>query len=134
SFPIAATDDAAQVDRNPNRISAQSLAEQIARKPKYHAAASCAGGEVGVLKTGARLFNAVDAGGRAAVAHEVQDSCSGHPQNSGQYHYHGLPACLDTGKPHQFIGWALDGFPIYGPLDKTGAYLSNARLDVCHGI
>jgi hypothetical protein len=134
TFPVAASDDAAQIDRNPNRISAQNLAETIARTPKYHAKPSCAGGDVGVLKTGARLFNAVDAAGHDAVAHEVQDSCSGHPQGSGAYHYHGLPACLDNGQPNEFLGWALDGYPIFGPLDSKGVYLSNARLDVCHGI
>jgi hypothetical protein len=134
TFPVAASDDAAQVDRNPNQISPQSLAERIARKPKFHATPKCTGGEVGVMKTGAALFNAVDAQGKDAVAHEVQDSCSGHPQNSGVYHYHGLPACLNSGKSNELLGWALDGFPIFGPHGTNGVYLSNALLDECHGI
>jgi hypothetical protein len=89
------------------------------------------------MKSGAVLFNAVDAQGKDAVAHEVQDSCSGHPQMGGVYHYHGLPACLGFGgtkKHSKVIGWALDGFPIYGPYGDNGNYLSNSELDVCHGI
>ena len=36
-----------------------------------------------------------DADGRDAVAHEVQDSCNGHPQVQGAYHYHSQSACVD---------------------------------------
>jgi YHYH protein len=135
-YPIASSDDAYQVDRNPNRISAYGLSARFATKPKYHATPSCVGGQVGVMTSGVELFSAVDAEDRDAVAHEVQDSCSGHPQQSGVYHYHGLPACIGTGasnKQSKLIGWALDGFPIYGPRGKGGRYLSNADLDECHG-
>jgi hypothetical protein len=136
-FPIQPSDDAYQVDRNPNRISAQVLSLRLTTKPKYHSRPSCtSGGQIGVMTSGVALFNAVDAQDHDAVAHEVQDSCSGHPQQSGVYHYHGLPACIDTGSPtkqSKLIGWALDGFPIYGPRGKGGRYLSNADLDECHG-
>ncbi len=136
AFPVAATDDAATVDRNPNTISAQSIALKLAAKPKRLKRPQCTGGEVGIATNGVAIFNAVDAEGRDAVAHEVQDSCSGHPQGSGVYHYHGLPACLAgaTGNAHsKQIGWAYDGFPIYGPLGERGVYMSNAKLDACHG-
>ena len=89
------------------------------------------------MKSGAALFNAIDAQGKDAVAHEVQDTCSGHPQMSGVYHYHGLPSCIGLGstkKHSKLIGWALDGFPVYGPYGDGGDYLSNAELDRCHGI
>src|SRR5262245_7960888 len=135
-FPIQPSDDAYEVDRNPNRIQSYTLAGKLARKPKYRATPSCVGGQVGVMTNGVELFSAVDAGDKDAVAHEVQDSCNGHPQQSGVYHYHGLPACLDSGNANQQskqIGWALDGFPIYGPRGAGGVYLSNADLDVCHG-
>jgi hypothetical protein len=135
-YPVQPTDDAYQIDRNPNRISAYSLSEKLSAAPKYHGTPSCVGGMVGVMTTGAALFSAVDGENRDAVAHEVQDGCSGHPERSGVYHYHGLPACLGTGasnKPSKLIGWALDGFPIYGPRGKGGRYLSNADLDECHG-
>jgi hypothetical protein len=136
TFPIQPSDDAYQVDRNPNSIRAQTLALALNGKPK-RGKPQCTGGQVGVMKSGAALFNAVDAQGKDAVAHEVQDTCSGHPQMSGVYHYHGLPACVGFGskkKHSKVIGWALDGFPIYGPYGDGGNYLSNAELDVCHGI
>ena len=137
TFPIASSDDAYQVDRNPNSIRAQTLAQVLTAEPKRHKRPTCTGGEVGIMKSGAALFNAIDAQGKDAVAHEVQDTCSGHPQMSGVYHYHGLPACIGFGskkKHSKLIGWALDGFPIYGPYGDGGNYLSNSELDVCHGV
>ena len=137
TFPIQSSDDAYQVDRNPNSIRAQVLSQSLDGEPARRKKPQCTGGQVGVLKSGASLFNAVDAQGKDAVAHEVQDTCSGHPQMSGVYHYHGLPACMGYGskkKHSKVIGWALDGFPIYGPYGDGGNYLSNSELDVCHGI
>jgi hypothetical protein len=71
------------------------------------------------------------------VAHEVQDACGGHPERTGTYHYHAISSCLLKGartNTHSALaGYALDGFPIYGPRGTGGALLSNARLDVCHG-
>jgi hypothetical protein len=136
SFPIASSDDAYAVDRNPNTISAQSVALSLAAHPKRLRRAQCTTGEVGIARNGVAIFNAVDAAGQDAVAHEVQDACSGHPQMSGVYHYHGLPACISsgTGKRHsKLIGWAYDGFPIYGPLGPKGAYMRTSDLDACHG-
>lgn len=135
-FPVSQTDDAYQIDRNPNRIAAYTLNKALNGKPS-RGAPQCVGGAVGVAKSGVAIFNALDAGGRDAVAHEVQDDCSGHPQLAGVYHYHGLPACVSTGskkKRSGLVGWALDGFPIFGPRGEGGDYLSNKELDVCHGI
>jgi YHYH protein len=135
-FPVLPSDDAFQIDRNPNRISSHTVSLTLSTNPRYHASPSCVGGQVGVMTSGVALFSAVDGEDRDAVAHEVQDSCDGHPERTGVYHYHGLPACIDTGKANQqskLIGWALDGFPIYGPRGKGGRYLSNADLDECHG-
>jgi hypothetical protein len=135
-FPVQPSDDAYQVDRNPNRISSHTVSLTLSTNPRYHGSAACVGGQVGIMTSGVALFSAVDGEDRDAVAHEVQDSCGGHPERTGVYHYHGLPACIDTGKVNQqskLIGWALDGFPIYGPRGKNGRYLSNADLDECHG-
>jgi hypothetical protein len=96
------------------------------------------GGEVGILKSGVVLFNAVDAGGRDAVAYEIQDGCDGHPQASDAYHYHSASSCvledLDPGTGQsKLIGYAFDGFGIYGPRDADGNDLTSADLDECHG-
>jgi hypothetical protein len=92
------------------------------------------GGEVGVMLTGVALFNGFDAGARDAGAWEVQDSCSGHPQMEGEYHYHTLSSCIHTVSVHAVIGFALDGFPITGPQVSNGNVLTTRDLDACHGI
>ena len=92
------------------------------------------GGEVGVMTTGVALFDGFDAGGRDAGAWEIQDSCSGHPQNKGEYHYHTLSSCIKDTSVHTVIGYALDGFPITGPMVGSNNILTTSDLDECHGI
>ena len=59
------------------------------------------------------------------------DSCNGHSDKSGVYHYHSIPTCIlsslslptnfpSTSSPSPVLGIALDGFPIIGPYDHTG--------------
>lgn len=135
-YPIQPSDDAYQFDRNPNSISAQSVFQKLRARPSK-GAPQCMGGEAGVAKNGVAIFNGFDAANRDAVAWEVQDHCGGHPQNTGIYHYHNIPACLykgDSKREHSSrVGFAYDGFPIYGPRGSNGKLLTNAKLDVCHG-
>ena len=135
TFPVQQDDPAYQYDRNPNRIAANPLSEDLPANPRRNAEATCIGGEVGVMTSGVRLFNAFDIGGRDAVAHEIQDACDGHPQRTGQYHYHSLSRCLeDNASGHsKLMGWAYDGFGIYGPRGENGATMTTATLDACHG-
>lgn len=106
-------------------------------EPQLAPQPSCAPGAVGVLLSGVVLFNALDAPGRDAVAHEIQDACQGHPQPGGVYRYHNVSQCLldaDPGPgPSTLMGYAIDGFGIYGPRDEQGRELSSADLDECHG-
>ncbi len=137
-FPVSSDDDAYDVDRNPNSIAAQDFTLEIPAAPELADEPSCVGGEVGILKSGVLVFSAFDAGGRDAVAYEVQDSCQGHPQMSSAYHYHSVSDCvledLDSGTGHsKLVGWAFDGFGIYGPRGEDGEELSAAELDECHG-
>ncbi len=135
NFPIASTDPAYQVDRNPNSIKTHTLSVNIAANPVYSDTPTCTGGgEVGVMLTGVPLFNGFDAGLRDAAAHEMQDSCSGHPQESGEYHYHSMSNCFKDKSITTILGYALDGFPITGPTVAKNKYLTTADLDVCHGI
>ena len=130
-YPIASTDDAYTYDRNPNSVKAQAMSITIPAAPKLNATPQCVGGMVGVSLEGPLIFNSVDAGGRDAVAYELQDTCGGHPERTGAYHYHGLSACADKSKQY---GWAFDGLAIWGPVDpSTGNELTNADLDECHG-
>ena len=64
------------------------------------------------------------------------DQCGGHVSPNGAYHYHGCPTCEDVvipGEPDQFIGVALDGFPIYGPYDDNGEVITKDKLNNCNG-
>lgn len=133
-FPIAQSDPAYNYDRNPNSIAAQTLQDILPVQPVYSDTPHCMGGEAGIMLSGVPLFNGFDAEMRDAAAHEVQDSCNGHPQKSGQYHYHSLSACFKDVGVKTVLGYALDGFPITGPLVANGRYLTTANLDECHGI
>jgi len=136
-FPISPGDDAYQVDRNPNPIRAQDVRVVLPLDPLAAPQPTCAPGAVGILLTGVVLFNALDAQGRDAVAHEVQDGCQGHPQRTGVYHYHSVTTCLDDqrlpGGHSALVGYALDGFGIFGGFGEGGTALSSADLDECHG-
>lgn len=131
TYPISATDDAYLYDRNPNSIAAQSLSFTVPVDPVSAANPSCVGGEVGIATSGVPIFNGFDAGGRDAVAREIQDACGGHPQSSGMYHYHGPSACVATGDSELF-GYAFDGFGIFSNVEG-GKSLTNDDLDECHG-
>ena len=133
-FPIQSTDAAYQYDRNPNHIIAHSFTLSLPTNPVFSSTPSCMGGEVGIMLNGVPLFNGFDAEHRDAAAHEVQDSCDGHPQESGEYHYHSLSRCITDIHETTVIGYALDGFPITGPVLPNGNYLTTNDLDECHGI
>jgi hypothetical protein len=138
TFPIPSDSEAYTYDRNPNSISAQDYSLELPANPVEADEATCVGGEVGVLLTGVVLFNAFDAGYTDAVAHLMLDKCQGHPQSTGIYHYHMLSTCLedieDAGSGHSnLIGYAFDGFGIYGHRGEGGVVLTNDDLDECHG-
>jgi hypothetical protein len=133
-FPIASGDPAYKYDRNPNSIKTQPLTYALPASPTYNSTPNCLGGEVGVMLTGIPIFNGFDAGGRDAGAWEVQDGCGGHPQISGEYHYHTLSSCITDISVKTVIGYALDGFPITGPQVAKSNILTTSDLDECHGI
>ena len=135
TFPISPSDPAFTYDRNPNSIQKQAVALTLPADPQLAAQPSCVPmGMIGVALNGVAIFNALDALGRDAVAHEVQDLCSGHPEPRGTYHYHGPSPCLPgETQNEQLIGYAIDGFGIYSMYDANGRELSDADLDPCHG-
>jgi hypothetical protein len=132
-FPISPTDPSYAYDRNPNLITEQSLTYALSASPTY-GAPQCMGGQAGIMLTGVALFNGFDAGGRDAGAWEVQDSCDGHPEKQGEYHYHTLSSCIKDISAKTVIGFALDGFPITGPKVADKNILTTADLDECHGL
>jgi hypothetical protein len=129
TFPVQPGDDAYQYDRNPNSIRAQTVSYSLPANPKVAAKPSCVAGPIAVMLTGPLLYDALDAEGRDAPAHEVQDSCDGHPDPTGSYHYHSLSPCAKVGKSVTLVGYALDGFGIYA----GGKAVASSALDLCHG-
>ena len=134
-FPIQESDPAYQYDDNPNSIEPHNVTLLLPLNPTYNNTPHCmTPGEIGVMFNGVPLFDGMDAHHRDAAAHEVQDSCNGHPQSQGVYHYHDLSSCFKDINETHILGYALDGFPITGPEVAPGKYVSTVDLDACHGI
>ena len=106
---------------NPNRI-AMSKGNQNNALP---------GGPIGVAVNGIVFFNPYDLE-RTEDAIWRLDRCCGHPAPNSQYHYHKYPICIkspwsDNGEQHSpLIGFAFDGFPIYGPYEDEHLLAKNA--------
>lgn len=120
---------------NPNVASNQNFCFKITRTPQQNTGTPTAVGlgHVGVWTNGVSVFNVSDAQSynnqgiwnRNAYYWEGPsfDDCLGHPQQNGEYHHHVNPRCLyddlDATKHSPIIGWAFDGFPIYGAYAYT---------------
>ncbi|XP_061182288.1 uncharacterized protein LOC133190614 [Saccostrea echinata] len=100
-------------------------------------------GTIAITKTGVAIYNPLTSADLNAVEGddaEKFDRCNGHSDSNGVYHYHQSPESYNCGDTYtaeydQFIGVALDGFPIYGPRasDKGTEPLTSDDLDICHG-
>jgi hypothetical protein len=114
------------------------------RFPKYPAEAtthvSTTGGAFGIGRNGVVYFNQYNGAGAALDDLEINnaDQYLGHPTpsmggNGGTYHYHYEPKWLTTSFGNEsFVGFLLDGFPIYGPYEN-GIKITNDMLDEFHG-
>ena len=123
--------------KNPNNIVAQNITFKIPINPTVaNRHASTPMGPMGISVNGIMIFNQYAAGG-SALAREINsfDQYNGHPQMSGQYHYHVEPTYITAAKGKSaLIGFLLDGFPVYGPLENGETLTSsNPTLDVYHG-
>lgn len=136
NFPIASSDPAYEYDHNPGRVSVSPSTVVVDRTPAKAASPSCLPmGAIGIAVNGVLLYNPLDARGKDARAHEMLDSCEGHPSPS-EYHYHAGSICaVAQPKPGKSVlfGYAGDGFGIYLVRDKQGRQLTNSDLDACHG-
>ena len=65
------------------------------------------------------------------------DICGGHAGRGDDYHYHMKPVCMIAQMANAgndaIIGWAFDGFPIYGDNNPNGTPVVEGMLDVCNG-
>jgi phosphatidylethanolamine-binding protein (PEBP) family uncharacterized protein len=96
-------------------------------------------GPIGMAINGVPIFNPCKQGGCQNGDTKVQgelDVCNGHAGRADDYHYHAAPTCLMSGQPDGYwdthpLGWALDGFAIFGYNDADGRVAS--RDGVCGG-
>jgi hypothetical protein len=123
--------------KNPNTISTQSLTFKIPVNPSVatnHAATAL--GPIGVALNGVPLYNQYAGPNNQVLSGEIAsfDKYYGHPQQSGQYHYHVEPLYLTTvvSTKSGLMGFLLDGFPVYGP-EESGITLVSSDLDAYHG-
>lgn len=68
------------------------------------------------------------------------DANNAHVQPNGAYHYHGMPEGLlanagttATNRKMTLVGWAADGYPVYGRYCYTEAGNANSALKTCTG-
>jgi hypothetical protein len=115
---------------NPNTPANQNFVFRLTRTPQPNTGAAVVTplGHVGVWSNGVSIFNARDARSynNADVWHQNAivveggsfDTCLGHPAPNGEYHHHLNPRCLyddgDSARHSPIIGYAFDGYPIYG--------------------
>lgn len=120
---------------NPNIPVNQNFVYKITRSPQQNLNNPIATGlgHIGVWSNGVSVFNFKDgmsynnAGvwNRNALYYEGAsfDACLGHPAPNGEYHNHVNPTCLyndaDSLNHSPIIGYAFDGFPIYGAYAYT---------------
>ncbi len=104
---------------------------------------------LGVAVNGVPIYD-YTAGGEMSAAdlahHQAQhdtvqtgqlDLCGGHAGRGDDYHYHATPTCMmaqmDNAGDDAIIGWAFDGFPIYGAANPDGSTIADGALDICNG-
>ena len=117
--------------KNPNKPDTQNFVYKITRHPEINTGSAIATplGHIGVWSNGVSIFNAKDARSynnnagywnQNAIVVEGAgfDNCLGHPAPNGEYHHHLNPRCLyddkDSSKHSPIIGFAFDGYPVYG--------------------
>jgi len=129
---------------NPNSIAPQSYAYRVPAKPQPAARPT----ELGMFPFGIAV-NGVVFDPKAAewwrgdwnwqyepMSGSINlgvDQHNAHVQPNGAYHYHAIPTGLHQrltgGRPAlALLGWAADGFPIYGPWGHTDARDTNSPL------
>lgn len=115
---------------NPNTPANQDFCFRITRAPQPNTGnlIATALGHIGVWRNGVSIFNAKDGmsynnqgiWNRDALVWEGSsfDVCLGHPAPNGEYHHHVSPNCLydhlNDEAHSDLIGFAFDGYPIYG--------------------
>ena len=107
---------------NPNVITAQNFKFYIPLNPSVaNSVSSTPLGAIGVSLSGVPFYNQYAGPNNQPLDNEIAsfDNYYGHPQQTGQYHYHWEPTYLTMTDPSILVGYSLDGFPVYGPVNQT---------------
>ena len=133
------------LDGNPNYIREQQNTWQIPLQPKQAAQplamqggtnnnGALPMGPIGFAVNGVVFFNPFDHLLNEDAIWRL-DRCCGHPSPNSMYHYHKYPVCVkspwsDDGESHSpVIGFAFDGFPVYGPYETRGELAKDSRTN-----
>jgi hypothetical protein len=139
---------------NPNQIATIEETYRIPLTPENNTNATDTSlGTVGMALNGIPVYNPFEDANETAAYGRIFSGCCGHPQISGAYHYHKYPTCLrlikDIWKSEKekcdeldallvdgghspLLGFAVDGWPIYGPVgwrdnsNQTGVLLKSS--------
>ena len=107
--------------QNPNSIAAQSLLVHFPLAPTM-TAEGMHSAVVGLALDGVALFGNFAAPGDDIFKEAATfDRCGGHPQMTGQYHYHSEPLAISS-DDGLLIGALRDGYPMYGRRDADGTF------------
>lgn len=121
---------------NPNRISTQNITFSIPLNPAEASNKQATSlGPIGISRNGVVFYNQYAGPNNQPLTNEINsfDQWLGHPQNTGQYHYHIEPTSLtEQFGNNAFLGLLADGFPVYGPVEN-GLPVTNSDLDEYHG-
>ena len=122
--------------QNPNEISSQNISITVPLNPSAATNNQATPlGPIGISINGVVFYNQYAGPNNQALTNEINsfDQFLGHPQNSGQYHYHVEPTHLISQfGDDAFLGVLADGFPVYGPVEN-GQTITNSDLDAFHG-
>lgn len=121
-----------------NKIATTNTTFRIPKNPvaaTTHTALTAA--MIGVAINGVSFFNQYQAQNQLITSTSGEylsfDLYGGHPTPFNEYHYHIEPNYLTSTKGEDaLMGFMLDGFPIYGPMENN-AVLTSADLDTYHG-
>jgi hypothetical protein len=116
------------VPTTPNDLAAQNYEFRFPLSPSYQQQTSEVArlGAIGVAVNGAPIYGpnegAMPDPFGDPIYNDIMDDCLGHTGPGGSYHYHALLVkCLTQGsqdtQPSPIVGYAFDGFPIYGPYE-----------------
>ena len=136
------------IDGNPNYIQEQRDTWYIPLEPKENPnrvamtmenKRGLPMGPIGVALNGVVFFNPFDHIAEADAVWRL-DRCCGHPSPFYSYHYHKYPVCVktpwaDDGTSHSpLIGFAFDGFPLYGPYESAGDLAKDSKENVAQRV